>query len=200
MISWDSKPCRVVPLALTVFMIATVLGHAQQEPGPRKTPPSRQAGRGEETAVGYIMRAELRNSAVITMPSPPAFPATPQAGSAHNEPVARNKGMTLLVLHFQVTHGHCIPLNREVLLVKDGNDKTYSYGGWRVESAEYSLCGRPDFGRPILGPWINTFWDPITIRPVLEEFDLVCEIEPAAKKLTFTDGKVVVDVDVLLKR
>jgi hypothetical protein len=53
---------------------------------------------------------------------------------------------------------------------------------------------------PVVGPWLNTFWDPLTIRVSSGTFCLVYEIDPALKGLTFTDGRVVVDVDVLLKR
>jgi hypothetical protein len=191
-----SRTGWILPLALTLALTLSGAATAQQEPFPRKTPPPRAAGRGEETALGFIIKAELRLSAQITFPAAPTQPKD----IPHNGPIARNKGMALLILHFELQHGHCVPLSRDTVLVKDGNDKTYSYGGWWVDQAKYTLCGRPDFARPIIGPWVNTFWDPTTIRPELEQFDLVYEIDPAAKKLTFTDGKVVVDLDVLLKR
>jgi hypothetical protein len=69
-----------------------------------------------------------------------------------------------------------------------------------VEGAKYTLCGPPALAQPIVGPWINTFWDPIAISPEMGQLQLVYEIDPAARNLVFTDGDVTFDVDALLKR
>lgn len=42
--------------------------------------------------------------------------------------------------------------------------------------------------------------DPLSIQPEVGQLNLIYEIDPAAKILVFTDGKVSVDVDALLKR
>ena len=160
-----------------------------------------------ETRAGFLVKAETRNSAVIT------FPAIPNVRGdvPHNGPVARNKGKTLVVLHFEVTGTRCVPLDREVLVVRENlsketqegdvpEGKIYRYGGWWVEDARYTSCGSPNFAQPVVGPWINSFWDPLTIRPEMGQLQLIYEIDPAAKNLVFTDGKVSVDVDELLKR
>jgi hypothetical protein len=159
-----------------------------------------------ETRAGFLVKAETRNGAVIT------FPAAPNQSEdvPHNAPVARNKGKTLLVLQFELRLKKCARLEREVLVVREnlaetqeGNapeDKIYRYGGWWVENAKYSLCGRPVFAQPILGPWMNTFWDLISIVPEMGQQQLIYEIDPAAKNLVFTDGNVTLDVDALLKR
>ena len=172
----------------------------------RQVPPSVRPG-NRETLAGFLVKAEMRNGAIITFPAAP----NQQMDVPSNGPVARNKGMTLLVLHFEVHLKQCVRLEREVMVVREnlaaesqeGNGleaKTYRYGGWWVENAKYALCGRPVFAQPIVGPWINTFWDPITISPEMGQLQLVYEIDPAAKNLVFTDGTVTLDVDALLKR
>jgi hypothetical protein len=189
------------PLANVILCIicATGVALASQQVPPTVRPETR------ETRAGYLVKAETRNSAIIT------FPAAPAQDVPHNGPVARNKGKTLLVLHFELRHAECVPLDREVMLVRenlaketqegDGTEgRKYRYGGWWVEDARYTLCGPPPMAQAIVGPWINDLWDPITIRPELGQLQLIYEIDPTAKSLVFTDGKVSVDVDALLKR
>ncbi|HKW65381.1 MAG TPA: hypothetical protein VJN89_22710 [Candidatus Acidoferrum sp.] len=125
----------------------------------------------------------------------------------HNGPVARNKGKTLLVLHFELQLTQCARLDSEVLVVQgktSNQDKEesalYSYGGWWVEDAKYTTCGTPGPSHPVRGPWFNTFWDPVDIRPEAGQLNLIYEIDPAAKDLVFTDGRVSINVDELLKR
>jgi len=67
-----------------------------------------------------------------------------------------------------------------------------------VDDAQYVLCGAAA-ASPVLGPWENTFWDPIAIRPVLGTLDVVFVVNAKASKLTFTDGTAVIDLDALLK-
>lgn len=161
-----------------------------------------------ETVAGYLVKAELRNSAQITFPGAPSQPIK---DVPHNGPVGRNKGKTLLILHFELRHAQCVRLDHGVLVVRQNlaqetqegdvpDGKIYRYGGWWVEEARYTLCSPPNFAQPMVGPWINTFWDPVSIRPEMGQLDLVYEIDPAAKNLVFSDGKVSVDVDGLLKR
>lgn len=159
-----------------------------------------------ETLAGFLVKAETRSGAIITFPAAANHPMDVPS----NGPVARNQGKTLLVLHFEVHLKQCVRLDREVMVVREnltenqeGNGleaKTYRYGGWWVEQAKYALCGRPVFAQPIVGPWMNTFWDPITISPEMGQLQLVYEIDPAARNLVFTDGNVTLDVDALLKR
>ncbi|HYL65319.1 MAG TPA: hypothetical protein VE077_22100 [Candidatus Methylomirabilis sp.] len=183
------------------ILCATGIGLASQ-----RVPPPVQPG-NRETRAGYLVKAEMRNGAIITFPAA----ANQSMDVPSNGPVARNKGKTLLVLHFELQLKHCARLEREVMVVREnlatesqeGNGlegKTYRYGGWWVEDAKYALCGPPVLARPIVGPWMNTFWDPITISPEMGQLQLVYEIDPAARNLVFTDGNVTLDVDALLKR
>jgi len=187
------------------IICVTGVGLASQQVPPTVRPETR------ETRAGYIVKAETRNSAIITFPAAPTRPPTQPGDVPHNAPVARNKGKTLLVLHFELRHAECVGLDREVLVVRenlatqtqDGNvpeGRTYRYGGWWVEDARYTLCGPPPLAQAIVGPWINDLWDPIAISPEMGQLQLIYEIDPAAKNLVFTDGKVSVDVDGLLKR
>jgi hypothetical protein len=126
----------------------------------------------------------------------------------HNGPVARNKGKTLLVLHFELQLTQCARLDREILVVRgkiarqdeEKDSEPYRYGGWWVEDAKYTVCSSPALSRPVMGPWINTFWDPVDVRPEAGELNLIYEIDSAPKNLVFTDGKISIDVDELLKR
>lgn len=171
-------------------------------------PPVRPGNR--ETRAGFLVKAEMRNGAIITFPGAPKS-VNPEWDPPSNRPVARNKGKTILVLHFELRLKQCAKLDRELMAVREnlatdsqeGNGpegKTYLYGGWWVENAKYTLCGPPALAQPIVGPWINTFWDPIAISPEMGQLQLVYEIDPAAKNLVFTDGSVTLDVDALLKR
>lgn len=153
----------------------------------------------------------MRNSAIVTLPGAPKSAENPRWDPPSNGPVARNKGKTLLVLHFELRVKQCARLDREVMVVREniaaenqeGNGleaKTYRYGGWWVEEAKYTPCGPPALAQPIVGPWMNTLWDPIAISPEMGVLQLVYEIDPAARSLVFTDGNVTLDVDALLKR
>jgi hypothetical protein len=189
-----------LPNVILCIICATGVALASQH----GEPPVRQAI--PETRAGFLVKAETRNGAIITFPAA----ANQLQDVPHNAPVARNKGKTLLVLHFELRHNQCVRLDREVLVVREnlaetheGNaleGKIYRYGGWWVEAAKYSPCGRPVFAQPLLGPWMNALWDPITISPEMGQLQLVYEIDPAAKNLVFTDGNVTLDVDALLKR
>ena len=194
-------PRDPLPKVILCILCATGIAFASQ----KGSPPVRQGI--NETHASFLVKAELHNSAMIT------FPATPNQPMdvPHNGPVARNKGKTLLVFQFEVTGTRCVPLDREVLVVRENlaketqegdasEGKIYRYGGWWVEDARYTLCGPPDLARPIVGPWINTFWGPLSIQPEVGPLNLIYEIDPAAKNLVFTDGKVSIDVDALLKR
>lgn len=194
-------PRDFLPTVILCISCATGIAFASQ----KASPPVRQGI--NETRAGYLVKAELRNSALIT------FPATPNQPMdvPHNAPVGRNKGKTLLVLQFEVTSNGCVPLDREVLVVRQNlaketqegdvpEGKIYRYGGWWVEDARYTLCSPRNFAQPIVGPWVNTFWDPLSIQPEVGQLKLIYEIDPAAKNLVFTDGKVSIDVDALLKR
>lgn len=187
---------RPLPKVILWILCATGIALASQQVPPTVQPANR------ETRAGYLVKAEMRNSAIITFPAAPSQPGD----VPHNAPVARNKGKTLLVLHFELRLKQCARLDREVEVVGEnleGNGpegKTYRYGGWWVEDAKYTLCGSPALAQPIVGPWINTFWDPIAISPEMGQLQLVYEIDPAAKNLVFTDGNVTLDVDALLKR
>ncbi len=156
-----------------------------------------------ETRAGFLVKAELRDGTIITFP---AVPNQPQ-DVPYNGPVGANKGKKLLVLHFELRLLQCVRLDREILEVREKaggeveeGSQEYRYGGWWVENAKYSLCGRPALAQPVVGPWINAFWDPLDIQPKAGEIDLVYGIDPAAKNLVFTDGRVSTDVDALLKR
>ena len=198
---------RALTLIL-VFAFLAALPVASVFPKQRNAPLPQERNR---TLVGFLVKAELRNGAQITFPAPPSL-SIPGAHSAlevpHNGPVARNKGKTLLVLYFKLQLTQCAQLDREVLVVRgkiakqdqEENSEVYSYGGWWVEDAKYTLCRPPALSRPIIGPWINTFWDPVDVRPEAGELNLIYEIDSAAKNLVFTDGKVSIDVDELLKR
>lgn len=190
-----------VPNLVLGIVCVTGVALASQQVPPTVRPETR------ETRAGYLLKAETRNSATITFPAAPTQPRD----VPHNAPVARNKGKTLLVLHFELRHAECVPLDREVLVVRENlsketqegdvpGGKTYRYGGWWVEQARYTLCGPPPLAQVIVGPWINDLWDPIAIGPELGQLQLIYEIDPAAKNLVFSDGKVSVDVDGLLKR
>jgi hypothetical protein len=192
---------RPVPNAIFCVICATAVALASQQ----VPPPARQGV--SNTLVGYLVKAELRSGAQITFPAAPNQPQD----VPHNAPVARNKGKTLLVLHFELRLTRCARLDREALVVREnlanetqeGNvpeAKIYRYGGWWVQGAKYVLCGRPVFAQPTVGPWINTFWDPLSIQPEMGQLDLIYEIDPASKNLVFTDGNVSIDVDALLKR
>lgn len=190
---------RSLPIVLVCICAGAALASRQVPPTAR---PETQ-----ETGAGYLVKAETRNSAIITFPAAPAL----AQDVPHNGPVGRNKGKTLLVLHFELRHAECVRLDREALVVRENlaketqegavsQGRSYRYGGWWVEDAKYSLCGPPSMAQAIVGPWINDFWDPIAISPEMGQLQLIYEIDPAAKNLVFTDGMVRVDVDGLLKR
>jgi hypothetical protein len=192
---------RPLPNVILCIICATGVALASQQ----GEPPVRQGI--SETRAGYLVKAELRSGAVITFPAAPNQPMD----VPHNAPIARNKGKTLLVLHFELRLTKCARLDREVLVIRENvaretqegdvpEGKIYRYGGWWVENAKYTLCSRPAFAQPILGPWMNAFWDPISIVPETGQLQLIYEIDPASKKLIFTDGNVSLDVDSLLKR
>jgi hypothetical protein len=195
---------RPLPNVILWILCATGIALASQQVPPTVRPGNR------ETLAGYLVKAEMRSGAIITFPGAPKSP-NERWDPASNGPVARNKGKTLLVLHFEVRLKQCVRLDREVMVVREnlatenqeGNGlegKTYRYDGWWVEDAKYKLCGRPALAQPIVGPWMNTFWDPITINPEMGQLQLVYEIDPAARNLVFTDDNVTLDVDALLKR
>jgi hypothetical protein len=196
------SPLRRLPFSIVILCIGiTGIALASQQ-----VPPPARPGILDETRAGFLVKAETRNGAIITFPAA----ANQPQDVPHNAPVARNKGKTLLVLHFELRHNQCVRLDREVLVVRENlaetqegtalEGKIYRYGGWWVEDAKYSPCGRPVFAQPLLGPWMNALWDPITISPEMGQLQLVYEIDPAARNLVFTDGNVTLDVDALLKR
>lgn len=192
---------RPLPKVILWTLCSTGVALASLQVPPSVRPENR------ETRAGFLVKAEMRNGAIITFPAAP----NQQGDVPHNAPVARNKGKTLLVLHFELRLKQCARLDREVMLVREelatesqeGNGlggKTYRYGGWWVEDAKYSLCGPPVFAQAMVGPWINALWDPIAISPEMGQLQLVYEIDPAARNLVFTDGNVTLDVDAFLKR
>lgn len=198
---------RALPL-IPVLAFFAAFPVANAFPKQRNAPLPQGSNR---TLAGFLVKAELRNGAQITFPAPPSL-SIPGVHSSmevpHNGPVARNKGKTLLVLYFELQLTQCARLDREILVVRgkiatqdeEKDSELYRYGGWWVEDAKYTLCRPPALSRPIIGPWINTFWDPVDVRPEAGELNLIYEIDSAAKNLVFTDGKVSIEVDELLKR
>lgn len=67
------------------------------------------------------------------------------------------------------------------------------------EEDPIEIPGEP-LAEAIVGPWINDLWDPIAISPEMGQLLLIYEIDPAVKNLVFTDGKVSIDGEGLLKR
>jgi len=87
------SPLRRLPFSIVILCIGvTGIALASQQ-----VPPPARPGI-PETRAGFLVKAETRNGAIIT------FPAAPnQSGDVpRNAPVARNKGKTLLVLHFEL--------------------------------------------------------------------------------------------------
>ncbi len=78
--------------------------------------------------------------------------------------------------------------------------KSYQYGGWRVDDAQYTLCRVPPPAASVeIGPWENALWDPMAIRPRFGSLDLVYPVNPKASKLVFIDGIVGIELDPLVK-
>ncbi len=144
--------------------------------------------------------AERRSATQITQPDPPNRQVVEGRSFPHNEPVAARKDTILLILHFEVPPRLCPLLDRQRLLVKDGEGKSYQYGGWRVDDAQYTLCRVPPPAASVeIGPWENDLWDPMAIRPRFGSLDLVYPVNPKAGKLVFTDGIVEIELDPLVK-
>src|SRR5208282_3395339 len=110
-----------------------------QEQKPTERQEAQLSSGAKETSLGFLVRAELRRGTQITFPAPPSAPGNERA--AHNGPVAGDKGTLLLKLHFELGHGGCVKLDRDRLLLEDGDEHSYRYGGWWVEDAQYSVCG-----------------------------------------------------------
>lgn len=206
MMSRHSSPFGAFSFSLIAMFALSATMRAQIGPPPKTLPP-RQGP--TQTALGYLIRAEITRGTQITFPAPHDRLGRKE-GIERNGPVASAKGKSLLVLHFEVTRSQCLRLDRDVLLVKSGETdrkgegsgggKVYRYGGWWVDDAQYSICDTSEPPRPVVGPWVNSFWDPVAIRPQMGQFRLVFEIDPDAKNLTLTDGRVVIDLDALLKK
>jgi hypothetical protein len=136
--------CRPLPKVILWILCATGIALASQRVPPTVRPANR------ETRAGYLVKAEMRNSAIIT------FPAAPNQSMdvPSNGPVARNKGKTLLVLHFELRLKQCARLDREIVVVREnlatesqeGNGpegKTYRYGGCGSKAPNTHCAARP---------------------------------------------------------
>jgi len=127
-----------VPNLVLGIVCVTGVALASQQVPPTVRPETR------ETRAGYLLKAETRNSAIITFPAAPTQPRD----VPHNAPVARNKGKTLLVLHFELRHAECVPLDREVLVVRENLSKETQEGdvppGARHTATADGGSNRPD--------------------------------------------------------
>ena len=197
------NPSLDVRLVLAVFLVVAatafpITSTSQIPDRPQDFPRGQKVGTlkgGRETSVGIFMRAERRPIAEITQPFEPSRPTF---GQARSDRVFAEKDSVLLILHFSLRPGQCAPLDRQRLFVKDDQGKSYRYGGWRVDDGAYSYCG-PAAARIETGPWGNTLWSPVAIRPELGFLDLVYQVDAKATKLTFTDGNNVIELDPMLK-
>jgi hypothetical protein len=196
-------PHLFLALFFGAFLISGVssspldLQNPEQKP-PKAEKPVSQSNR--ETLIGILMRAEWKAMTQTTIPFPPVTSRSapgPTISEGQTQLVTGDKGADLLVLHFSVRPRQCPMLDRQRVLVKDNQDKSYTYGAWGVDRNEYSYCNNP--GAMIeIGPWNNTLWTPVGINPEYGFFDLVYKVERGATGLIFTDGVNKIDLDALI--
>ena len=145
-----------------------------------------------KTVVGILVKVDRAKHADITLARDPRM-----FGPTRRQHVIAPRGTILLVLHFEV--GRFFRLDRERLLVRDGEGETYKYGGWEIDDLNYKYRKLPGF-RLDLGPWVNQLWEPVEIMAWGGRLDLVYPVDPKADKFKFTDGTVVIELGPLIKR
>ncbi len=187
--------------ALLCFLLLVFLGSlgaggavAQVERPRPPIPGTARASGGRQTSIGMLMKGHWRRNTRITEAFPPSrrIPDVTPASLFVTAP----KDHYLIVLNFAAPRD-CIELDRRRLIVKDGEDKSYQYGGWQVDGDQYRHCAART-NSIVNGPWGNIFWDPVIMQPGAGFLDLVYEVPAEATKLVFTDGVHVIELDPIL--
>jgi len=155
---------------------------------------------GLKTQVGTFVKAERLPRTQITKPDRPEEREKYKTDFARNEAVTAPESAVLLILHFDVHPTRCARLNRLRLHVKDEKGNRYEYGAWRVFGPDYEYCGAAGDSMLVIGPWGNTFWDPVEIKPKFGTVYLIYPVPAEATGLVFTDGLVTIDLEPYLKR
>ncbi len=171
-----------------------------------QTPVPRGQAQSVETAVGILVKAELRKVAHITIPDPPSVPQVAGRATPGNRPVAAEKGTMLLILRFELGPSDWALIDQRRLVVREKQvagegekaGKAYTLGGWWVEDAQYE--GGGGAATMVRGPWGNVFWSPVSIRPKFGGLALVFAVDEKAKGLVFVDGRGEIELEGLIRR